>query len=846
MSLLTRSSMRYLRRHPWLAGLSVLGVALGVAVVVAIDLANVSAQRAFEQSAERVTGRATHHVVGAGTDLDERVYRHLRVDLGVRPAAPVVEGYVTVPSAGRTYQVLGVDPFAEAPFRPYVGAGTGVDLATFMATPGTVLLPEPAQAALGRTVGDTLVVQVEGITRTLRVAGILRPDDAYGTRALENLLVMDVGTAQELFGRVGRLSRIDLILPDTPAGEAELERLRAALPPGTEIIRSAGRTETIRQMTRAFTLNLTALSLLALVVGMFLIYNTITFSVVQRRFLIGRMRALGVTRREVFRMITGEVLLIGAVGTVLGLGAGLVLAQGLVQLVTRTINDLYYVLTVRELTLAPLTLAKGVGLGLGATLLAALPPAREATHAAPQAALRRSQEETNLRDRLPRLVTAGVVLAVLGVGLLLVPGQRIVLSYVALLSVIIAFALVTPAVILVLAHVLRPGMGRLFGLLGRMAARGIVATLSRTAVAIAALMIAIAATVGVGVMVDSFRATVETWLGYSLQADVYVQPPSLVFRRGDATISPPVAGVLQRTPGVQAAYSVRSRDVRSSEGPTHLVAISRAADTYRTFRFQRGDPERIWPAFDEGRTVIVSEPYSYRHGLGVGDTLRLQTDRGERSFVIAGIFYDYGDDRGVVMMSRAAYERFFDDRGLSGLAIYAAPGQDVDALVERLRERVGGRQALLIRSNRALREASMEVFDRTFTITAVLRLLAVVVAFIGVLSALMALQLERARELAVLRVNGLTPGQLWRYVTLQTGLMGLVAGLLSLPLGLVLAYVLVFVINKRSFGWTLQFEVPPALLGQAVVVALVAAVLAGLYPAWKMARANPALALRDE
>src|SRR5690606_31075595 len=183
-----------------------------------------------------------------------------------------------------------------------------------------------------------------------------------------------------------------------------------------------------------------------------------------------------------------------------------------------------------------------------------------------------------------------------------------------------------------------------------------------------------------------------------------------------------------------------------------------------------------WDAFERGG-VLVSEPFSYRHGVRVGDRLALRTDRGVRDFAVAGVYYDYGSDLGVVLMHRRTYERFFDDRALSGVSLYAAPGQDVDALIRRLEAAAGGEQDLIIRSNRALRQASLDVFDRTFTITTVLRLLAVAVAFVGVLSALMALQLERARELAVLRAEGLTPGQLWRYVSLQTGVMGLLAGL---------------------------------------------------------------------
>jgi putative ABC transport system permease protein len=276
------------------------------------------------------------------------------------------------------------------------------------------------------------------------------------------------------------------------------------------------------------------------------------------------------------------------------------------------------------------------------------------------------------------------------------------------------------------------------------------------------------------------------------------------------------------------------------------VALRIDRRSYPAFGWKEGDPAAIWPAFESGEGVIVSEPYAYRRDLGVGSTLRLSTDRGEREFRVAGVFFDYGSDQGVVMINRPAFEALWDDRGVSSLGVYAKPGVDVDSLVASLRERVGPGQDVLVRSNRALREASLAIFDRTFAITDVLRVLTTLVAFVGVLSALMALQLERTRELGVLRANGLTPRQLWGLVTSQTSMMGLVAGLLSLPVGLVMALVLIYVINRRSFGWTLQMQVDPSILVQAVLLALLAALLAGMYPAFRMARTSPAVALREE
>jgi putative ABC transport system permease protein len=261
-------------------GLSVLGVAIGVAVVVSIDVANTSAERAFQLSAETVTGTATHQVVGAAGTLDDAIYRQLRTEAGVRPSAPVVEGYASLQRGDRTFQVVGIDPFTDAAFRPYLGTGpTGgqnFDLGTFM-TQDAALLSAPTAEELGLSAGDTLRVDVEGTTRNVLLAGLIEPEDDRTRRALSNLLVVDVSTAQTLFDMRGELSRIDLLVPSDERATT-LDRIRATLPAGARLQQSETRTETIEQMTRAFELNLTALSLLALVVGAFLIYNTMTFS----------------------------------------------------------------------------------------------------------------------------------------------------------------------------------------------------------------------------------------------------------------------------------------------------------------------------------------------------------------------------------------------------------------------------------------------------------------------------------------------------------------------------------------------------------------------------------------
>jgi putative ABC transport system permease protein len=839
-------SWRHLRRHPWQMALAVLGVALGVAVVVAIDLANASASRAFALSAETISGRATHQIIAGPGGVPTALYTRLRLEQGIRAAAPLVEGAAVDLASGTTLQVLGVDPPAEAPFRPYLGGGAllrdGGLPAAFFTSPGAAIVSRETATRLGITAADGAprAVRIGATTVSASIVAILEPDDAASRQALDGLMLVDIATAQEWFGAPGRLTRIDLILPD----DAALERVRAALPPGAGLERPAQRSAAIQQMTAAFELNLSALSLLALVVGMFLIFNTISFSVVQRRDLLGMLRCLGVGRGQVLGLMLAEALLVALVGTTIGLGLGVALGQGLVALVAQTINDLYFTVSVRALSIGWIPLLKGAVLGIAATVLAAAIPAAEAAGTPPRTVLRRSSYEARVRQLIPWIATAGAGAILGGAALVPIAQRDLVLGFVALFAVTVGAAALTPALVLLAMRPAQAVLGRVAGLLGRMAARDVAAAISRTSVAIAALMIAVAVTIGVGLMVGSFRQTVARWLEQTLVADVYVAAPSIAANRLDQPVPPAVVERLLATPGIERVRRYRSGDLATSAGRVFTIALDVTAADRATFAFIDDIGPDLWSRFATDG-VVISEPLAFHQQLAVGDALTIRTDRGPQAFTVVGVFYDYGNDRGVVMLPYERYRQLFDDPTITSLGVYADAATPVAALVERLRT-AAGTAVLTIRSNVALRAASLEIFDRTFAITRVLQLLATIVAFIGILAALMALQLERARELGVMRATGLTPGQLWGLVLTQTGVMGLTAGLIAIPTGLAMALLLIEVINRRSFGWTLWLSVDPWLLAQAVLVALVAAILGGIYPAWRMSRTPPALALREE
>jgi putative ABC transport system permease protein len=644
---------------------------------------------------------------------------------------------------------------------------------------------------------------------------------------------------------VGRLSRIDLIVPDGAEGARQLAEISSMLPGDATVIPAGSRASFLDRMTRAFRLNLTALSLLALMVGMFLIYNTMTFSVVRRRRLIGMLRALGVSRRQVFAMICGEALLIGLAGTALGLACGKLLAGQLTRLVTRTINDLYFVMEVGKLPLLPGALIKGALLGVVATLAAAIPAALEATGAPPRAVLSRSVIEARHRKLLPLAAYGGILLMAAGGGLLLFERGGIVGGFAGLFAIIIGYAMVIPAVVVLLVNGLRPLAAALFGVIGKLAARGVVVSLSRTGVATAALVVAVAAGIGVGIMVGGFRLTVQNWLESWLQADVYVRSADYGSGRSHPPLDPALVERLSHLTGAERFSLSRRTTIETPGGFTEILSMALQKTTFVRYPFKEGAPDRAWQSFQRGESVVLSEPYSLRHHLGVGDRFLLRTRHGTRSFPVSGIIYDYGSDTGIVIMSRVAYLSCFDDPSVDAMSFYAGPGVSTAELAAEIRSRGGGERLTII-TNRELKKATMTIFDRTFAITGVLRMLTLVVAFVGILSALMAMQVERARELAVLRAVGLTPLQVWGVVCGETVLIGLLAGILSIPLGILEALILVFVVNLRSFGWTMQFRVDPAYLLEAILLSVLAALLAGLYPSATIARTSPALALKEE
>jgi putative ABC transport system permease protein len=864
-SVLNRASRNFLWRHPWQLALAIVGIALGVAVVISIDLAMESSLNAFDQAGKAFSGVATHRIVAGDGGLDEKLYRRLRVDEGIQKLSPVVNGYVFVSKqADAGFNLIGIDPFIEKSFQSIwqirKNKNTNAGLLTRLITePNTALISEQTASRLGLNIEDDLTIDTDHGERRLKITGLLSPNNAVSEQVLSRLIITDIATAQEVLEMFGRLSSIEVLIDkNQPAAYTpSLAIIRKALPGNVLLVATESQSQAMREMTRAFSINLKALGLLSLLVGMFLIYNTMTFLVMQRRRLIGSLRSIGVTRGQIFKLIIDEALLLAVIGTLVGIVLGIALGQGLLYLISGTINAIYFRIDAASLMITPLQLGKGALLGISATLQAVLPPAFEATRISPVTVLVRSQLESGIR----RLIKAANLISGLfilgGMALALLSGKSIVLGLASIFLLLFGFAMMTPALTLMFMKLIERLFGRLSGILVRLPARMVSAEISRTGVAIAALMIAVSATIGMDLMIDSFRQTVADWVQTSLRADLYVSLPGEKMPGARAEQDHRLKTKLAELQGVKMLSSVLHTNTvivkdnvsaeagAAAEHDFTKIAVFELNEKSRPgFIFKHKTDNKLWDRFEQQQTVIVTEPYAYHHGVKIGDKIRLQTDSGNEPFEVIGIYADYSGDQGHLAMSRRNYQRYWPDLGYSGIGVYAKDGVDLQQLENRIKKLLTAQQS--VQSDQAIYKASMAVFEQTFTITETLRWLSAAIAFVGVFSALMALQFERTRQLGILRAIGVTSGQLSVLITGETALMGLVAGLIAIPVGYIVAYMLIFVIYQRSFGWTMAFHFNPGVIYQGLALALIAATLAGILPALKMAQTKPAEALRAE
>ena len=833
---LFRLIVRPLATDPLRALLTVAAVALGVAVIVAVDLASEASMGSFRSSLEALEGSASYEITQVGGIPDETYGALSRLPVPLS-FSPRIESFALLPDTGEQVPLFGVDLVGDSMLdaaggMPRPDVSELIDRTSVWVTEPLGLSPG---AALELVAGDRRV-QIE-------VRGILESKGIGAGR----FVLMDIATAQRVLGRIGRLDRIYVHTRGVERDWAAY--LAPHLPPTASILPAGTGTEDSRRMLGAFRWNLRMMSYATILVGAFLIYNTISAYIVRRRRQIGIVRALGASRGMVRTAFVFEGAVFGVLGVAAGLALGRLLAIGALDAVGQTVSSLYVSSTPGEIAFRPWTVVIAVVSGVGVSVLSAWWPAREAAGVAPTEAMAGATLDYRVRRTSHRSTVAAAVLSALAVAFCLMPPvDRIpVGGYVALVCLIGAGAMISPRMSTLVLGLGGRWLAAPFGVIASVAARGLAASLGRTSVIVTAMSVATALIVGMAVMVGSFRETVVDWVEHRLQADFYLSPAGGGARGSSSTMSDEVAARLESLPGVTDVGRYRTYPIRYAGTPATVgLAEVRLYERHSGISILDGPaPEAIWPQVAAGDSVIVSELFSDRHGVQVGDFISLPLGSEIVEFRVAGVFYDYSGERGFVIGERSALLPYLPDRRVSSLSVYLKPGADFERSRDALVRAVSGLE-VVVTPSRTLRERSIEIFDRTFAITWALEVIAVFVAILGMAEALLNLVFDRRVEIAQLRMHGASMGQIRALILVQAGLIGLAACLLGLVLGAAWSQVNLLVIHKQSFGWSVQLHWPIAFLVAAVGLILAASLVSGLYPARVGARMNPVEVLRGE
>jgi len=852
--LLRALSLRPALATPWRLAATVAGVAAGVAAVVATVAASRAAVASLREGVAELAGRAAVEATAAG-GLPESALAALLPLADRAVLVPVVDDVALAPRLGDAVRVLGIDPLVDR-------AGRAIELAGGAPPPEVferllrgegVLLPERLAAALAVEDGGEIELAVRGRPVTLRVLARFRV--ARLAAAWDRVVVADVALAQRLFGKVGRVDRVELV-PRGGAADAAAEaaaliaEARRLLPAGAEVRAPAERGDAGGRMVRALEFNLTALAGVSLFVGGTLVATALATAVVQRRRLLALAVSLGAARDQIAHVLLAEAAAVGALGGALGVAAGALGARLAAASVRSTVAVVTKTAPPASIHVPWWLAAGGVALGVAIAVAAAALPLAEARAVPPIQGLRDERPASLAPRTRRRELAGGVALLALAALLARLPalGDLPVAALASALCLMVALVALAPPALDALVRALAASRRLGAGSPVKLAAVALRSGLRRAAWAAGAVGVAVALAVSVGTMVHSFRATVERWAEQALRSDLWIRPLAAVTGMQVGRLDPEVVGVAEALwgratvdPFYTAPVVIEGMPATLAGGAMEVIA-TRGGVPFRDGR----DSRAVFALARARRACIVNEPFARRTGVREGDAVRIRVPRGEVERRVEAVFYDYSDNRGLVVVDRDDYLELMPDQGPQEIAVFLPPGADAAAERARLAAALGGRFLVETFLNAELRAEVMTIFDRTFAITRALQTVAAAVAVLAVLSTLYTLVDERRRDLAVLRALGGSRGQVTGVVLAQAGLLGAVGAAAGVAVGLAVGAVLVTVVNVQSFAWTLRLLPPWPALGATGGLVVAMCLLAGLAPALAAARASVREALHED
>lgn len=844
-------SLRHLARDPWRTVTVTAGIAVGVAVFLSIRLAVNASVESFSRSMDRLVGKTEYTVRSDGRGVTDSLFAKLSAHPAVGHATPVLSAYARFKDQGEEpLLLLGIDPLSERGFRETRwlakhGAQPWRILVELLSEPFTLIASQGLARSYNLKVDDEVRVLHGHNIASFRLIGLL---EDRGTAIAEGgkIAVCDLATAQEFLDRPGVVGRIDLILRPW-AGGAELASIEEILPKGCKLVRPNETKETSLSMIGAYRMNLSVLSFVSLFVGMFLVFSVVSINAARRRHETAILLSLGSESRQIFLMFLAEGAFFGLAGWLTGFPLGIFLAKRLVHLVSATITTLFVKVDVEKMILSPEEIIVSFVMTLAVSVIAAYIPARETARIAPREAMSPETFERSRRIRAPRLAATGLALIGLSFPTSTLPAihETPVGAYGAIFMIFVGFTMLAPAVLLLLGRFAPTVMRKVFGEPGHLAASYLSGAVSRTAIAVGALITAIALFIGVSIMVSSFRNTVRTWVEQNIVGDLFVRPDASEINQYQVWITPEVVRYIQTHPSVQAGYLYRRARLMDQGGPFLLEAGSIDVLWHHgRFLLIGGNEDRIMEKLIQGEGVIVSEVYATRRGLKPGDRLTLTFGGIRQTWDVLAVYRDYRTRGGVVYIDLKKFQEIYKDHRIGGVNLFLKHSAHPHVVRSDLLKRFGLQYALAIAIGKDLRQNVLKVFDETFSITYVLMFIALLVAALGVATTLSLLIRERRRQLGMLMAVGGSPGQVRLMVVLEAFLMGAAGHIVGMGCGLLLSYFLIFVVNKQSFGWTFLYEVPPWTGLISFILILLTAMLAAIPPANAASRVNLAELLK--
>ena len=851
------NAFRYYFRSFTQSILAVLGVAVGIAVFVAVDLANDSAKQSFRNSAVSIFGDTEFQLMGSTSGISENVYSDVVKSAELQPLLniirPIIDKQITLTDSNGVedkYRLLGINVINEN-----VLSGNnkyGIDFLNSSQTSfnffaeNQVFVSSILASKKQLSIADEFLV--EDTNNKISIVGFFQGDNSLQRELMQNVIITDISVAQNITNSNGILTRIDISSVYDQNEKIALDKWFSLLPSGVQLIPSYTYSEARKSITKSFDTNLLALSLLALLVGLYLIYNMMTFSIHRRKNLFGTLRAIGVTKNEIFFLVLVEGLLIGLIGAIFGIMLGILLAYFLLGLISSTINYQFFSSSPNSIALDITIIYQALILGISGSIVSVLIPAWSASRIQPRELIDIYGKYSTYNNYHMVLFFLGLLLCSIGYLITLAPITNLIIGFIAMFLVIVGLSLTVPTttqiVLLIISSILEK-IGR--PTIVTLSVETIKNSLNTIAICIAALSVSIAMTIGIGCMIQSFRATVEEWLNQSLVADIYIAPPTLSFGQDLKGIDDEFIKYVSDLPEIDYISQLGSFEIFKDGYLLNLIVVDSAEKIFdEVIQLKEGEKKDIWNDFVQTDSILISEPLAFQKNIQINDTFDILTDTGLKSFTVRGIYYDYSSTSGIAMVSKQVYDNYWNNSKVTSLALYLNDSQNSEVVFNKLLDRFDTDWDLQIISSKKLNNASMEIFDKTFEITFVLRSISLIVAFIGILGAISAIILSRAREFSILKSIGFTNNQLRTIIGNQTFIIGVISGLISIPLGIIITNLLIQIINKQSFGWSIPMQLLPSVFVEGIMVAILSSVLASIYPSIKISRNNIRKALMGE